>query len=131
MACSSLRPRAISHWCIVMPMWQKPPKRSMLPWHKWRIAKAISSKEPPLLWSTAVWTDSLPPQREEVPPHRMGWEAGEQVWRRVENLSQKSPKDQQCRELNDYLFGLDTGRDAGGRYGCTADDFHTECIVSC
>src|SRR5712692_9699227 len=31
-------------------------------------------------------------QRGEVTPHSTGWEAGEQVWRRVENLSRKSPE---------------------------------------
>jgi hypothetical protein len=33
------------------------------------------------------------PQWGEVPPHRTGCEAGEQVERCVENLSQKSPYD--------------------------------------
>jgi len=30
--------------------------------------------------------------RKEVTPPSTGWEIGEQVWRRVENLSRKSPK---------------------------------------
>ncbi len=103
-------------------------------------------KEPPSLWSTAVWTDSSPPPSGgrleggthgrcppprttacgttphlasprwgEVPSHRTRWEAGDQVWRRVENLSQKSPK-----YLDTYFAPLPPGVGEGWDGGAEA-----------
>src|SRR5215471_8802076 len=44
MVCSNRRPRAISHWCIAMPMSQRQRRRLILPWPKWLAAKNRASR---------------------------------------------------------------------------------------
>src|SRR6266571_7268033 len=55
------------------------------------------------------------PRWGEVPSHRTRWEAGDQVWRRVENLSQKSPK-----YLDTYFAPLPPGVGEGWDGGAEA-----------
>src|SRR5437016_75753 len=82
-----LRPR-----CAVSVLMARQPsvrcKRSAARW-----AGGTHGRCPPPRTTACGTTPHLAsPRWGEVPSHRTRWEAGDQVWRRVENLSQKSPK---------------------------------------